>query len=249
MKESFSSATIFNFSICQAIGSVYKAAFTDDKYHQFESWQILNKLEIIQLFLILFKFVFAEKKPVKMLRFVVLSTCAILCAANPYGYGGGYEHSIPAAVYSHHNVEVVPVKSYGQSKSISVDVPSSANPIYMNFQTQSSPLYVKQQHYGAKGSYQHSSSQDEPHRLVHHVTKPVYQELYEVVKPYRKVVQKIEPVHEEITTIVKKGEHKDYGYDHGYEQKSYEPKGYEMKGYEQKGYDQGYGGQQYGYGM
>ena len=193
-----------------------------------------------------------------MLRFIVLSTCAVLCAANGYGYGGGYGHgyghSYPAAVYSHHNVEVVPVKSYGYSKSVSVDVPSSKNAIYMNFQTQSSPMYVKQQHYGAKGSYHHSSSQDEPHKLVHQVVKPVYQELYEVVKPYRKVVQKIEPVHEEITTIVKKGEHKDYGYEqkgydhgygHGYEQKGYEPKGYEMKGYG----GQQYGHSQYGYGM
>ena len=184
-----------------------------------------------------------------MLRFVVLSTFAVLCAANHYGYGhdyghdeyghgyghGGYGHgygySIPAAVYSHHNVEVVPVKSYGYSKSVSVDVPSTKNPIYMNFQTQSSPLYVNQRHYGAMGSYHHSSSYDEPHKLVHYVTKPVYQELYEVVKPYRKVVQKIQPVHEEVVTVVKKGEHH-YGYDHGY--------GHDYShGYEHKGY--GYG--------
>ena len=155
-------------------------------------------------------------------QFIILSTVVVLCAANPYGYGGyggyglgggyggyglggGYGHGINAAIYSHHNVKVLPVKSYGYSKPVYVDVPGGATPIYMNFQTQSSPLYVKQNHYGAKGSYQHSSSYDEPHKLVHHVTKPVIQELHEVVKPFRKVVQRIEPVQEEITTLVSQG--------------------------------------------
>ena len=143
-----------------------------------------------------------------------------LCTANPYGYapaayggygayglGGSLGHSINAAILSNHDIKVIPVKNYAYPKSVSVDVPGGATPIYMNFQTQSSPLYVKQNHYGAKGSYQHSSSYDEPHKLTHHVTKPVIQELHEVVKPFRKVVQRIEPVHEEITTLVSRGVH------------------------------------------
>lgn len=162
----------------------------------------------------------------------MLSTAVIFCSANHYGYG--YGHPIDAAVYSHHDIQVVPVKSYGYSKPVYVQVPGSANPIFVNFQTQSSPLYVKQNHHGMKGTYQHSASYDEPHKLVHLVTKPVIQELHEVIKPYRKIVQKIEPVHEQMLTLVHKAA--EYG-GHGY--------GKAKNGYEGKhgyGHEEKYGG-------
>lgn len=55
-------------------------------------------------------------------------------------------------------------------------------------------MHVDQQHYGAKGGYKESHSQDEPHYLKHTVTKPIYQEVKEVISPYRKVTQVVEPV-------------------------------------------------------
>ncbi|KAJ6219675.1 hypothetical protein RDWZM_005487 [Blomia tropicalis] len=147
-----------------------------------------------------------------MLKFFILSTAVVLCSASYGGYGhggggGGGYHSIEAAIYSNHKVDVIPVYSSRYSKPTYVDVPSGMTPVYINFQSQSSPVYVKQQHYGMSGSYQKSHSYDEPHTLVHEVNKPIVQEVREVISPYRKVVQTIKPVHEEVVTLVHKGTH------------------------------------------
>ncbi|OTF70732.1 DFP2-like protein, partial [Euroglyphus maynei] len=144
-----------------------------------------------------------------MLKFFILSTAVVLCGAS-YGGGGGGGYggygSIEAAIYSNHKVDVIPVPSKkGYGAPTYIDVPGGALPVYINFQSQSSPVYVKQQHYGMSGSYQKSYSYDEPHKLVHEVTKPIVQEVREVIKPYRKVVQTIKPVHEEVLTLVHKG--------------------------------------------
>lgn len=153
------------------------------------------------------------------------------------GGGGDYGyHPIEAAIYSNHKVDVIPVASHkGYPKPTYVDVPSGVLPVYINFQSQSSPVYVKQKHYGMSGSYQHSHSYDEPHHLKHVVTKPVIQEVNEVITPYRKITQTIKPVsilligfittdisskiniflpqvHEEVMTLV----HKNAGYGGGY---------------------------------
>ncbi|OTF73748.1 DFP2-like protein, partial [Euroglyphus maynei] len=57
------------------------------------------------------------------------------------------------------------------------------------------------------GEAQHTTSEgNEPHRLVHEVTKPVIQEVREIITPYRRVIQEIKPVQEEIQTIIAKGE-------------------------------------------
>lgn len=49
-----------------------------------------------------------------------------------------------------------------------------------------------------------TSSEEEPHRVVHNVYRPVIQEVTEVIQPYRKVLQKVEPVIEEMKTIISK---------------------------------------------
>ncbi|XP_054160324.1 uncharacterized protein LOC128958487 [Oppia nitens] len=162
-----------------------------------------------------------------MFRFIALSALLVVCAARSYngmggGYGGGYGggnggyggyggHSIELPVKSSHRIEVIPVHSSGESHATYVDVPGGVLPVYMTFRTQSSPVHVNQVHRGSKGSYQSSSSKDEPHVLVHEVTKPVIQELREVITPFRKVVQVIEPVREEVLTKVHKGERGGYG--------------------------------------
>ena len=53
----------------------------------------------------------------------------------------------------------------------------------------SSSLNVLQQHEGAGGDTQETSSEDEPHRLIHTVRKPIVQEVREVISPFRKVIQ------------------------------------------------------------
>jgi hypothetical protein len=129
-------------------------------------------------------------------------------------------HSIELPVKSKHDLEVIHTPSHEEEHSTYVDVAGGVLPVYMTFKTQSSPIYVKQEHRGTKGSYQKSDSYDEPHKLVHEVVKPVIQELREVITPYRKVVQVIEPVKEERLTKVHKGERKGgyggYGDNGGY---------------------------------
>ena len=126
------------------------------------------------------------------------------------GLSAAYEDykSIELPVKSKHDLEIIQTPSQEEESSTNVEIPSGVLPVYLLFNTQSSPLYVKQDHRGTKGSYQKSDSKDEPHKLVHEVVKPVYQELKEIITPYRKVVQVIEPVQEERLTIVHKGERK-----------------------------------------
>jgi hypothetical protein len=128
------------------------------------------------------------------------------------GYGGGHGGghggygTIEAAINSKRRLEVIPVPTQNENAAPTyVDVPGGQLPVYLNFKSQSSPVYVKQQHYGQPGSFQKSNSYDEPHKLVQDVTIPVIQEVREVVAPYRKVVQIIKPVNEDKITLVSKG--------------------------------------------
>ena len=145
------------------------------------------------------------------IQLAVLSVLIGFCAAYSKGYS-----SIELPIKSKHDLEIIKTPSHQEDSSTYVEVPGGVLPVYMSFKTQSSPLYVKQEHRGTKGSYQKSDSKDEPHRLVHEVVKPVIQELKEIITPYRKVIQVIEPVREERLTKVHKSEGKSgYGGDEG----------------------------------
>jgi hypothetical protein len=63
---------------------------------------------------------------------------------------------------------------------------------------------------GVVQEVEHTSSEEEPHRVMHEVVKPVIQEIREIIQPYRRVVQQIQPVLEEVHTIVAKGEPRAY---------------------------------------
>ena len=132
----------------------------------------------------------------------------LVCACTAYKSEYGYEdsHSVELPIKSYHDVKVIPSPSYIQKHKTQVVVKASDLPVYVTFNSQSSPVYVKQNHKGTRGSYHKSESKDEPHRLVHEVIKPVYQEVKEIIKPYRKVIQVIEPVREERLTKVHKSE-------------------------------------------
>jgi len=92
-----------------------------------------------------------------------------------------------------------------------IEVGANSVPLNILFRSASSNLNVQQYHEGAKGGYQESQSEDEPHILKHTVKKPIYQEVREVISPYRKITQEIKPVQEEIQTIVARGTGKSYG--------------------------------------
>nr|XP_027200837.1 putative uncharacterized protein DDB_G0277255 [Dermatophagoides pteronyssinus] len=115
--------------------------------------------------------------------------------------GGGV---IPIAIHTKHNVEYKDVPSSGSIQTATVEVGARSIPINIIFRSASSSLNVLQRHQGSVGDTQESSSEDEPHRLLHTVTKPIIQEIHEVISPYRKILQEVHPVQEEIKTVVAK---------------------------------------------
>ena len=133
-------------------------------------------------------------------------------AAAPVSYGAPVQANygpIEAAIHTRRTVEIRPVlveAAYAQPQVIEVN-PNYQDAVQFNFRSAASKLNIQQSHAPSYPSpVQHSRSQDNPHRLVHEVTKPVIQEVREVIQPYRRVTQEIRPVVEEIHTIVHKGE-------------------------------------------
>jgi len=126
------------------------------------------------------------------------------------GFAGGI---IPAAVQTRYSVDVRHVATQSepiQPQTVLVD--AGILPLTILFRSASSNINVLQQHVGSEaGEVQQTSSEDEPHRLVHEVTKPIIQEVREVITPYRRVVQEIKPVVEDIQTIVARGEARNTG--------------------------------------
>lgn len=135
-----------------------------------------------------------------------------MSADSNYGQSGGGQ-VIPAAVQSRHQVEFRDVPSTGSVNPTTIEVGANSVPLNILFRSASSNLNIQQAHDGAQGSTQETSSEDEPHRLIHSVTKPIIQEVREVITPYRKITQEIKPVQEEILTIVARGNEQSKGYD------------------------------------
>ena len=115
---------------------------------------------------------------------------------------------INAAVQSTHTVEIqtVPIPHNPVEPQL-IEVDASSLPLTIHFKSASSNINVVQSHQpGQPGQMQQTQSEDEPHHLLHEVTKPIIQEVREVITPYRRVVQEVRPVQEEIQTIVARGE-------------------------------------------
>jgi hypothetical protein len=97
-----------------------------------------------------------------------------------------------------------------------VEVDAGQLPLTIHFKSASSNINVVQTHQPSDaGEIKQTSSEDEPHRLVHEVTKPIIQEVREIITPFRRVIQEIRPVQEEIQTIVARGEPRSRGFADG----------------------------------
>jgi hypothetical protein len=123
-------------------------------------------------------------------------------------YGQTYNYGpLEAAIHSRRTVQIIPVP-YARNLHAPqvIEVLGEQLPVQIHFRSISSPVSLLQSHETLPGRIQHSSSQDEPHKLVHEVVKPVIQEVREVIQPYRRVIQEIRPVLEEVNTLVHKGE-------------------------------------------
>jgi len=129
--------------------------------------------------------------------------------AAPIAYSAPQTYGpIEAAVQSRRTVEVremtIP-QDYIQPQIIEVN--ADHMPVQIHFKSSSSPVTVRQSHTpGTAGPVEHTSYQDQAHRLVNEVIKPVIQEVREIIQPYRRVTQEIRPVIEEVHTVIHKGE-------------------------------------------
>lgn len=93
-----------------------------------------------------------------------------------YGGGGGSgggssKGPYTAAVETSRTVEVKPVQSTNeQYEPHVVEVPGDDSPVIVHFKSQSSRVLVQQTHTPAQvGEPEHTSSEDEPQRVIHEV--------------------------------------------------------------------------------
>ena len=114
------------------------------------------------------------------------------------GGGGntGHKGPVTAAVETHRTVEVKPVQMPNEPHEPQViEVPSDDMPVVVHFKSQSSRVLVQQTHtpginivlykiflnhfvcLAVIGEPEHTSSEDEPQRVIHEVVKPVVQEI------------------------------------------------------------------------
>ncbi|KAH9398061.1 hypothetical protein TYRP_019437 [Tyrophagus putrescentiae] len=114
------------------------------------------------------------------------------------GGGGGYGGaSGNLAVITNQRVSYIDTPSRGYAQPTNVNVESQMSPINLNFQSSSSPVNINHRHNPGQGSFRQTQSEDEPHRLIHTVTKPIIQEVIERIVPRRIITQQ-----EEVQTIV-----------------------------------------------
>ena len=124
------------------------------------------------------------------------------------GYGLAQAGPLPAAIHSRRHYEVVPVPSHEEPAQLTqINVDPVENPVAIRFVSKSSPVLIDQVHIpGEPGQVTETNSEDEPHRVVHTVSRPVIQEVREIIQPYRSIQQEVRPVLEEISTVVARGE-------------------------------------------
>ena len=87
------------------------------------------------------------------------------------GGGGSSKGPYTAAVETSRTVEVKPVQSTNeQYEPHVVEVPGDDSPVIVHFKSQSSRVLVQQTHTPAQvGEPEHTSSEDEPQRVIHEV--------------------------------------------------------------------------------
>ncbi|KAJ6220896.1 hypothetical protein RDWZM_006708 [Blomia tropicalis] len=122
---------------------------------------------------------------------------------------------VKAAIQTTHTIDYKEVPNE-QSNIMPQTILVEANniPLKILFQSKSSDLNIQSEHIPSPPvEPQETESEDEPHRLIHRVTKPIVQQIYELIMPYRKIIQQIEPVKEEIQTIVSRSVASDNKYE------------------------------------
>ncbi|KAH9413095.1 hypothetical protein DERP_006781 [Dermatophagoides pteronyssinus] len=90
-------------------------------------------------------------------------------------------------------------------KGKDINVMPDHKPITLHYRTHAQPIVVHQTRLpGPKPEVKHTTSHEEPQRVVHEVIRPIIQEVHEIIQPYRRVVQQVQPVIEEVRTIIAK---------------------------------------------
>ena len=152
--------------------------------------------------------------PAAPLPLAPLPVAPVLVQSAPVSYAAPQQHygPIDAAVQTRRTIELRQVAlNQDLAQPQVIEVPANYESVVIHFKTASSALNVRQSHIAAPvAPVEHTSFQDNAHRLIHEVVKPVIQEVREVIQPYRRVTQEIRPVIEEVHTLVHKGEKRAY---------------------------------------
>lgn len=126
-----------------------------------------------------------------------------------YGQSNYAQSSGPvyAAVQSTRNVQYVDGPSAQPAQPQTIVIGPSVQPLDFEFQSQSSPVNVRQTHIPSQpGPPQESSHTEEPDVLRQTITKPLIHEVHEEITPVRRISQVVNPVQEEINQLVTRGQ-------------------------------------------
>ena len=126
----------------------------------------------------------------------------------PLASSGGYSGGVVtgAVQSSQRSIGFIDVPStYSNPAPLTIDVPASAQPLNFLLRSKSSPLNLDTVHEAQPGSYQETSSVDEPHVRVHNVQRPIIQKVNEIISPVRQISQQVQPVQEEVQQILARG--------------------------------------------
>ncbi|XP_017485845.1 PREDICTED: probable peroxisomal membrane protein PEX13 [Rhagoletis zephyria] len=124
-----------------------------------------------------------------------------------YGGSSNYGGVITGAVQSRRSVSYYDVPStYSDASPVTIDLPSGVQPLTFRMNSRSSPINIETSHEGQPGSYQETSSVDEPHVRVHNVQRPIVQKILETIQPYRQIRQEVRPVQESVEQVIARGQ-------------------------------------------
>ncbi|KAH9401009.1 hypothetical protein TYRP_002594 [Tyrophagus putrescentiae] len=139
--------------------------------------------------------------------------------------GAKYTPSGPveAAVHTKKTIEVIPVRfeEPKEGEPQVIEISPYEVPLSIVFKTATNKINVNQEHRSeTPEEVKETTSEEEPHRVVHNVYRPVIQEVTEVIQPIRKMLQRVEPVIEEMKTIISKAGPPEGGNSNGYSRPS-----------------------------
>lgn len=114
---------------------------------------------------------------------------------------------IIGAVESTRTVQVVDGPSAAPAAPQSIVIPPSVQALDFEFQSQSSPLNVRQTHIPGRAAETQESAHEEPADVLRQkIVKPIVHEIHEAIQPIRRISQEVRPVQETVNQVLTRGQ-------------------------------------------